>query len=345
MDLVKLKQLLTDQPKFRLGQVTKNYFSGQFESFLTMTDLPLSLRQSLQDNLPYASIIQSQISATGKTQKALLTLSDNAKIETVLMDYDYWLTVCVSSQVGCPLACKFCATGQLGFKRNLTAEEIVDQIVFWNQKIYPRYVGRVVYMGMGEPFLNWDNLINSLKTIHQYLNIGSRKISISTAGVVPRILDFTKLDNQVNLAISLHSANQSVRASIMPITKQYPLDQLHAVCLAYVRTTSRQLFFEYAPIDGINDTPKAAAELIKFIQSHHLFYLNIINLNLVAGGCLPSTPANLKKFLDILTRAGVEYSVRRSFGSSINAACGQLAATSSPKTTPQSAQSLSRIPA
>lgn len=327
MDLSKLKELLDSLslPSFRYRQIVKNYYSGRYLSFDQMTDLPLDLRQKLTSSLSFLSVNEEKIIGDVSTQKVLFKLNDGQKIESVLMDYDQWLTVCVSSQVGCSLACSFCATGKMGFKRNLTAEEIVDQILYWNQKIYPKYVGRVVFMGMGEPFLNWENLLSSLEIINskEALNIGARKISISTAGVADKIKDFANLDTQINLALSLHSALQESREKFMPIAKKYSLLELKNACNYYVGKTHRQLFFEYALMDGNTSLCEAKA-LASFINSNRLFFLNLIPLNPVEGGMSPATKEQQKSFISYLEKAGVAYSLRRSFGQTFNAACGQL---------------------
>lgn len=328
MNLKELQTFLDsrNQPKFRFKQIVKNYFSGQFDSFEKMSNLSLDLRKDLNNNLSLSSNTLEVIQEDKSTKKALLKLSDNEKIETVLMEYEGWTTVCVSTQIGCLLGCKFCATGKLGFKRNLTTEEIIDQIVFWNNKIYPKTISRVVFMGMGEPFLNWDNFIQAIEIINSKngLNIGSRKISVSTVGIADRIKDFTDLDNQINLAISLHSVNQEKRESMMPIAKKYSLDQLKESCKYYIEKTNRQIFFEYALMKDINDSKEDAKELSKFINYSHLYYLNIIQLNEIEGGMIPSTEKQTDLFLDILDKKRVSYSLRRSFGSKIKAACGQL---------------------
>ena len=327
MDLSKLKELLDSLslPSFRYRQIVKNYYSGRYLSFDQMTDLPLDLRQKLTSSLSFLSVNEEKIIGDASTQKVLFKLNDGQKIESVLMDYDQWLTVCVSSQVGCSLACSFCATGKMGFKRNLTAEEIVDQILYWNQKIYPKYVGRVVFMGMGEPFLNWDNLLSSLEIINskEALNIGARKISISTAGVADKIKDFANLDTQINLALSLHSALQESREKFMPIAKKYSLLELKNACNYYVGKTHRQLFFEYALMDSNTSLCEAKA-LASFINSNRLFFLNLIPLNPVEGGMSPATKEQQKSFISYLEKVGVAYSLRRSFGQTFNAACGQL---------------------
>ncbi|MDD2482890.1 MAG: 23S rRNA (adenine(2503)-C(2))-methyltransferase RlmN [Candidatus Shapirobacteria bacterium] len=328
MDLSLLKKTLDslELPAFRYRQIVKNYYSGRYLNFDQMTDLSLPLRQKLSETLSLLSVSEKTIVGNESTQKALLELSDGQKIESVFMDYEDWLTACVSSQVGCPLACSFCATGKMGFKRNLTPEEIVDQILYWNQKIYPKYIGRVVFMGMGEPFLNWENILTAINIINsnEGLNIGARKISVSTAGVADKIIEFANLDTQINLAVSLHSADQKTRESFMPIAKQYSLAQLKNACNYYVGKTNRQLFFEYALMD-INTSQNDAILLANFINSNRLFFLNLIPLNSVDGGMTPASPDQQKTFIDYLNKLGVEYSLRRSFGQDISAACGQLA--------------------
>lgn len=242
------------------------------------------------------------------------------------MDYGDWVTACVSSQVGCPLGCSFCATGKMGFKRNLTPEEIVDQILYWNHLIFPKYVGRIVFMGMGEPFLNWDNLLAAIKIIHQDLGIGSRKISISTAGIVPKIIEFANLNTEINLAISLHSLDQQTRQSIMPVAKQYEIDTLIDSLNYYTTRTRRQLFLEYALIKNVNDTPYHLKLLTDLLKSNKLFYVNLIPLNLVKGGLIPSL--NMKFFEEELLKNHLNYSVRQSIGAEISSACGQLIVSS-----------------
>jgi 23S rRNA (adenine2503-C2)-methyltransferase len=329
MNLKELQVFLDsiNQPRFRFKQIVKNYFSGKFNSFKEMSNLSLDLRETLEKNLPLSSNVLETLQEDKSTKKALLRLSDGEKIETVLMEYEGWTTACISSQVGCALGCKFCATGKIGFRRNLTAEEMIDQITFWNNRMYPKTVSRVVFMGMGEPFLNWDNFVEAIETINskEGLTIGSRKISISTAGIIDKIKAFADLDTQINLAISLHSINQEQRESIMPIANKYSLDDLKEACEYYTKNTNRQIFFEYALMKDVNDSNEDARELAKFINSNSLYYLNIIQLNEIEGGITPSTKKRTDLFLNKLDKNRVAYSVRRSFGSKIQAACGQLA--------------------
>lgn len=328
VNITKLQAFLDTNkyPKYRFNQLTKNYYCGRYGAYSEMTDLPKSLRQELEANVPFFSIVEDESLSSTKSTKSRLKLEDGSLIETVLMDYDEWLTACVSCQVGCPLGCTFCATGKMGFKRNLTAEEIVDQILYWNHKFFPKYVGRVVFMGMGEPFLNWDNLIEALKIINESVGIGARKTSISTAGMVPKIKEFADLDIEINLAVSLHSLNQSVRSSIMPIAKQYPLPKLLEALTYYTKKTRRQIFLEYALIKDVNDSPKDLKLVTDLLKSNKLFYLNLIPLNPVKGGLVPSSKlAEFQKELDSLH---LNYSVRQSIGGDIESACGQLIVSS-----------------
>lgn len=340
MDLSQIEQFIksSGEPAYRHRQIVKNYFSGHFLSFLDMTDLPLSLRNSLEQKFSLLSLASINILTSTNTTKALLQLKDGLTIESVLMDYDSWQTVCLSSQVGCPLNCSFCATGKMGFQRNLTTEEIIDQIIFWKNYLYintkdQKKVSRIVFMGMGEPFLNWDNFLSATKMINDknYLNIGQRKISVSTAGIVDRIYDFADLNTEINLAVSLHSANQLVRKKIMPVAFKYPLPDLKKAIAYYLATTHRQVMLEYALIKDVNDSPQDVNLLSRFISGHHLLTLNLIPLNPVKNSLSAST--KLRLFQSQLLKSGLKFTVRRSIGSEINSACGQL--SSQKKLNPQ----------
>ncbi len=311
-------------PDFRTRQIIKNYFSGRFDNFVAMSDLPLALRNDLDARFPLLSVTESTLLVSEDSKKAALRLHDGLHIESVLMDYGEWTTACISTQVGCPLACTFCATGKMGLKRNLTVEEIIDQIIFWKNKSFPTRVDRIVFMGMGEPFLNWDNLLEALKIINNkdYLNIGSRKISISTAGIAPKIIDFANLNTEINLALSLHSADQKVRDLLMPISKSFSLIDLKKALDYYTHKTNRQVMLEYILIDQQNDRPEDIKLIKQFIGSNFLFHVNIIPLNPVKGGLIPST--RQAEFTQDLDKAGIPFTVRRSIGRSINSACGQL---------------------
>jgi len=324
VDLIAIKKYFDslNLPDYRYRQILKNYFSGRYQKFSDMSDLPKDLRENLDNNFSLLSVSEINLQKGTDTQKVALKLSDNLAVESVLMDYSEWVTACVSSQVGCPLNCAFCATGKMGLKRNLTSEEIIDQILYWNNKLFPKYIGRIVFMGMGEPFLNWDSLLEALKIIKENLEIGSRKISISTAGIVPKIYEFADLDTEINLAISLHAPNQLAREKIMPIAKTYSFDELIKSLNYYTAHTRRQLFLEYALIKDINDSDQNLSELISLLKSNNLFYLNLIPLNPVKGGLIPSP--RIKVFTDALTKAHLNFSLRQTFGQSIDSACGQL---------------------
>ena len=339
IDQVKIYLKSLNLPDFRAKQIIKNYFSGRYSSFSQMSDLPLTLRTDLDNKFSLLSVTESNLLTSSDTQKVALKLNDGLHIESVLMDYGEWTTVCISSQVGCPLACTFCATSKMGLKRNLTPEEIIDQLLYWNNKIYNQQknnppplvkegvwgrLDRVVFMGMGEPFLNWDNLLLALKTINSKdgLNIGSRKISISTAGVAPKIIEFANLNTEINLALSLHSGNQKVREQLMPIARQYSLHVLKKALDFYTHKTNRQVILEYILIDNQNDQPSDIKLIKEFIGSNFLLHVNIIPLNPVKDGLIPST--HQKEFVNALTQNGIPFTVRRSIGQSINSACGQL---------------------
>jgi len=328
MNLKNIKIALADQPKFRIKQAFKSVFKDLIINWNNNTTLPLSLREVL--NLECPLEIKSEIfgSKNSKTIKALITLEDNAKIETVLMKHkDGRATVCVSSQVGCPLACEFCATGAIGYKRNLEASEIIDQILFWQRYLHNNSdkITNVVYMGMGEPFLNYDSVMKSIKFINDKdgFNIGARHISISTAGLIKEINKFAKEKMQINLAISLHASNDKLRSELMPVNNKYPLKELMFVVENYVENSSRRVMFEYLMISGINDSEYHAKELAK-LMSHPLYVVNLIQYN-STGKYKPSSYRTIEKFKNILLRSKIKVTQRHSFGTDINAACGQLA--------------------
>jgi 23S rRNA (adenine2503-C2)-methyltransferase len=333
MDLDKVTDYLKQKnvPSFRSKQIYDAYFKQSLSGFNEITNLPLGLREELSQNFPWLLLkpIKSQGSPDQGVIKTLFSLGDDGgKIESVLMFYRDWITACVSVMVGCPLGCSFCATGQAGFKRNLSSWEIVDQIVYWNQilKNKGERINNIVFMGMGEPFLNWEKTFKAIKVINdpEYLNIGARHITISTAGIIPGIKDFADLDTQINLAISLHSPFQEKREQIMPVAKKYSLLELMNVCKYYVKKTNRKLFFEYATVEGFNDRPEDAAELKKLF-TEQLYHLNLINLNPTKVKLSPSSQDRLIAFTKLLDKYHIPYTLRRSLGTEIQAACGQLA--------------------
>lgn len=331
MNLENIKLILEGQPKFRYKQVYQAIYNDLIGDWMENSTLPLSLREELNQECPLE--IQAELfgSEKSETQKALLTLADNNKVETVLMRHeDGRCTVCVSSQVGCPLGCAFCATGKLGFKRNLTVDEIISQVLFFARLLKKENirVSNVVFMGMGEPFLNYDNVMAAIKILNDkdIFNIGARHISISTNGVIEGINKFIKEDLQINLAISLHAPNDNLRAQLMPIDRKYPLPRLMGAIEKYVKLKSRQVMFEYLLIDGINDQDEHARELA-VLMKNPLYTVNLIRYN-PTGSFEPSSAARIKKFKNLLLREGIKVTQRYSFGQDISAACGQLAARS-----------------
>ncbi|MCK4745352.1 23S rRNA (adenine(2503)-C(2))-methyltransferase RlmN [Candidatus Parcubacteria bacterium] len=331
MNLKNIKIILADEPKFRIKQVFKAIFGDLISNWNDNTTLPLPLRKVLNTKCPLE--IKSEIfnSENSRAVKALITLQDNANIETVLMKHkDGRATVCVSSQVGCPLGCDFCATGKIGYKRNLEASEIVGQVLFWQRYLRksgngPDKVTNIVYMGMGEPFLNYDNVMESIRLINDkdIFNIGARHISISTSGLINEINKFAKEKMQINLAVSLNASNSKLRSELMPINDKYPLKKLMLAVENYINNSSRRVMFEYLMIDGVNDSEYHAKELSKLINNP-LYVVNIIRYN-PTEKYQPSSPRAIEKFKHILQRAGIKVTQRYSFGADINAACGQLA--------------------
>lgn len=329
MNLNNLKNVLVGQPKFRFGQAYKAIYQDLISDWNENTTLPLNLREQLNQECSLEIKAELFGSDKSETQKALLTLDDDSKIETVLMRHeDGRRTVCVSSQVGCSLGCAFCATGKLGFKRNLTVNEIISQVLFFARilKKENARVSNVVFMGMGEPFLNYENVMTAVRLLNDKdtFNIGARHISISTSGVIDGINKFMKEDLQINLAISLHAPNDKLRAQLMPIDRKYPLPRLMGAIEKYVELKSRQVMFEYLLIDGINDGDDHARELV-VLMKNPLYTVNLIRYN-PTGSFQPSTAARIKKFKNILLREGIKVTQRYSFGQDIAAACGQLAA-------------------
>ena len=323
MNVAKVSQYLlkTGQPKFRVNQVLENYYLAKFNSFEEMTNISKDLRFKLSENFSFLSVKENDMVESKNSLKAKLKLADKLDIETVLLKYKDWNTVCVSTQVGCAMGCRFCATGSMGFKRNLTTEEIVDQIIYWKQKGID--TSRIVFMGMGEPFMNWQNVKQSLIEINRNLKIGWRKMTVSTVGIIEGIEEFISWGQQVNLAISLHSLNQEIREKIMPATKVYKLNELIKSCHKYTNQSKRLLFFEYALMDGINDTDTDAYKLSDLVNSNKLFFANIIKLNMVKTSKIrPSRRTD--QFCRILDVNRVKYSRRMSMGGEIKGACGQL---------------------
>ena len=317
-------------PRYRLEQIWDGiYRLGR--SPTEITTLPTPLRAVLDEALPSAlDPAGESTDDRGETIKFLWRLHDDALIETVLMLYRDRATVCISSQAGCAMGCGFCATGQAGFRRHLTAGEIVEQVVRAARRArdLDRRVSNVVFMGMGEPLANEPAVWTAVERFHGDLGISARHLTISTVGIVPGIRSLARRPLPVNLAVSLHAANDELRDELVPINRRYPIGELVSACREYLRATRRRISFEWAMIDGVNDRPTDTAELAEL--SHRLrprAHVNLIPLNPTPGYPTRGTPlARVHEFCEDLVSLGVNATVRRNRGTEIDAACGQLAA-------------------
>ncbi|MGI8758165.1 MAG: 23S rRNA (adenine(2503)-C(2))-methyltransferase RlmN [Acidimicrobiales bacterium] len=320
--------VLADHPAYRARQAWDALYRRCLDP-LDMTDLPLALRHRLDDQLPAAlSAAEESVSDDANTVKWLWRLHDGARIETVLMHYDDRSTVCVSSQAGCAMGCGFCATGQGGFERNLGMGEIVEQVVRAARHSRPRRLSNVVFMGMGEPLANYERVWAAVQRLHVDLHLSARHLTLSTIGMVPGIDRLAGERLPVNLAVSLHAANDALRDRLVPLNRRYPLATLTAACARYVETTGRRLSFEWALIDATNDRPGDAAELADVARPLRA-HVNLIPLNPTPGYATPGTPwAGVQAFARRLRSLGVNTTIRRNRGTGIDAACGQLRATS-----------------
>ncbi|MCD6302947.1 MAG: 23S rRNA (adenine(2503)-C(2))-methyltransferase RlmN [Anaerolineae bacterium] len=329
-----LKGLITHwgEPTYRTEQIWQWIYRRMVTSPDDMTNLPEALRRRLHDHacMGRLRLLATQSTDDALTQKALLEAPDSARIETVLMRYEGRNTLCVSSQVGCPVGCVFCATGQMGLERDLSAGEIVDQVLH-----FARQLGRqgsqltnVVYMGMGEPMLNYDAVWRATMNLHHPsgMGMGTRRFTISTIGIVPGIERLAREEGEVGLAVSLHAPDNALRSRLVPLNQRYPIEDVLAATRLYIRETGRRVTFEYVLIAGINDAPdqaKATADLLKGMLCH----VNLIPLNPVPGSDLaPSDERATRRFQDILRQRGIPTTIRKSRGAAITAACGQLSA-------------------
>ena len=325
-----LAGLLDEEPRYRLDQVWDGLYT-QLADPAEITNLPRALRARLEAELPTALVpVTESVSDSGDTDKILWELDGGSRIETVLMLYPERATVCVSSQAGCAMACGFCATGQAGFTRHLTTGEIVEQVVRAAQraKSSGRRVSNIVFMGMGEPMANLDPVWQAVERFHGDLGLSARHITISTVGVVPGIVAMRDLPLPVNLAVSLHAANDELRDELVPLNRRYPIDDLLAACADYLAVKHRRVSFEWAMIDGVNDRDRDAEELAvlcRRLRPHA--HVNLIPLNPTPG--YPTRGSSLRRvheFRDRLEELGANATVRQNRGTDIDAACGQLAA-------------------
>lgn len=320
-------------PKFRAVQALLAIYKQGAENYALIKQLPGELKDYMTANFPIYSIQRTAESKStrGNVIKTLFTTGDNQKIESVLMSFkDGRNTVCVSSQVGCRLGCKFCATGKMGFIRDLEAEEIQDQVLYFQHLLHKKgqKVSNVVYMGMGEPFLNYDNVMSSIKDCLNHpdgIGLAARNITISTSGIPEGIRKLADEQIQVNLAVSLHAPNQQIREQIMPVAKMHNLNELLDSIELYISKTNRRVTYEYIMLEGINDSEKDALELAGLIK-HQLCHINLIAYNATGiEGITGSPKAIVERFNTILNDSGIASTIRVSLGRDIDAACGQLA--------------------
>ena len=335
MNIGQIAKFLKDEnePAFRLKQIMEAYF-GLKSDWSKITNLSKDLRAKLVENFPWDELEVSlvQKSADGDTVKFVLETLDGEMIEAVTMHHrDERATVCLSSQIGCPMGCRFCSTGQSGFKRNLTAEELVNQLILvarWIKDNWHTKVSNVVYMGMGEPFLNYDNVKKSLQifTDKDCFGLGDRRISVSTCGIPEKIIQFGRDFPQMNLAISLHSPRQEVRSQIMPFASKFHVKDVMKAADKYVEMTHRKLFFEYTLLPGINDWPVDVQDLVELMRANHLFHVNLITYHQtpLANYKEPSKK-EIDKFANHLRAQHLSVTIRHNFGDDIEGACGQLA--------------------
>ena len=328
MTLAELRDALSmlGQPAFRARQVYHWLHRG-VRSFEEMTDLSKLLRQTLAQNylLTAPKVVRRQESALDGTVKYLWQLHDGNCVETVLMRYHHGNTVCISSEVGCPMGCAFCASTIGGLVRKLSAGEMLDEVLF-TELDSGQEISNIVLMGIGEPLDNYDNVCRFLELVNSEdgMNIGMRHISLSTCGIVPRILELAESRLQLTLSVSLHAPDDETRSTIMPVNRRWPVEELLAACRTYYEKTGRRISFEYAMIRGVNDSPETAALLLKKLRGLPA-HVNLIPLNNVEESPLkPSERITVLKFQKLLEDQGVACTVRRTLGSDIDASCGQL---------------------
>lgn len=318
-----------DVKPFQGRQIFRWIHKKQAFDFESMTDLSKPLRERLISEFAATpmELVQTQISPRTGTKKVLLRLPDEETVESVLIRDKDRVTLCVSSQVGCPLKCDFCATGMAGFKRNLTPAEIVGQALYLlRDEGMGERTPNIVYMGMGEPFRNYDNVIKSIRLLmsKEGLGIAARKITVSTVGEVENIVRFAEEDWQVRLSVSLHAANDALRSKLVPLNRKYPLERLREAIAEYQEKSGRQITFEWTLLDGVNDTPQDMKELREYAHGLQAA-VNFIPWNPVSGlPYRPSPMSRCRECRDTMTNFGIHTTLRAEKGQDIDAACGQL---------------------
>lgn len=333
----KIEQFLKDNgyPSYRLQQLYTNIFQNKLSDFSNMTDIPKILREELKTQFnTVLDIVDVKLQKDSQVEKVLLQFQDQARIEAVNMLHDgedkKWNSLCISSQVGCALGCKFCATGAIGFIRNLTLDELIYQPLYF--LLNNRIIHNILFMGMGEPLLN-DKIFEAIRffTQKRTFNIGMRHISVSTVGIIPGLERLIAEFPQINIAFSLHNPFNNEREKIMPITNQYPIEKVLTVLDKHIEKNKRKIFIAYTLLDGINDSIRHAKGLVDLIKQRgdrsYLYHVNIVPFNKVRIGkteYIGSKQSNREKFVGILNNNNIPYTIRKSFGENIDAACGQL---------------------
>jgi 23S rRNA (adenine2503-C2)-methyltransferase len=336
------------QPAYRSSQIWQGLYQQLWSNPVEYTSLPKDVRHKLADlyglrpgdsqEYPGFQSLQpvgEQTSSDGMTVKTLFSTGSGKLIEAVLMSYDRRRTLCISTQAGCAMGCVFCATGQMGFKRQLSSGEIVEQVLYYARILArdSQQVTNLVVMGMGEPFHNYEATMQAIRRLNDPagFNLGARRVTISTVGLVPGIRRFTQERTQINLAISLHAADDELRTQLLPINKRYPLDELFTACQEYIHATHRRLSFEWALIQGVNDTPEQASKLAKRLKPLRISGANLCHVNLIPLNPTQRYPGQASThqralvFKSVLDQHGIPCSIRLRRGIDIQAGCGQLA--------------------
>lgn len=316
------------EPSFRLGQAYRALTVGLARDWDEATDLPKALREALNEAAPATVLsLQGVARATDGTRKYLFETHDGHAIETVMIPEQGRHTVCISTQIGCPMACTFCATGLLGISRNLKAREIAEQVLTVSRDIAPARVSNVVFMGMGEPFLNYNDLMESLRVLNDSdgLNLAARSIAVSTSGLVDKIRRYTDEPEQFHLAISLHTPFEEERKKIMPVASRHSIPEVMDAAQYFVDKTHRKLFFEYTLLAGVNDSMEHAEAMAELLD-HPLYHLNLLRFNWTDTGYSATSRPDARAFLERAKELGLSATLRPSRGEDIDAACGQLAA-------------------
>ena len=326
LDALKQEFIELGEKPFRAEQVFKWLYASKVTSFDEMTNLSLELREKLKQNydMHNFNILKKQESSDG-TKKYLFDVLDGNAIETVLMSYHHGYSICISSQIGCKMGCKFCASTGIKFIRNLTSGEIVEQILAVERDNDIR-ISNVVFMGIGEPLDNYDNVVNAIRIINNQkgINIGARHISVSTSGLVPKIYQLAEENIQCTLSISLHATTDEKRSDMMPVNDRYPIKELLQACIDYIEKTNRRVSFEYALARDNNDNLEDARRLVHLLKGM-ICHVNLIPINKIENGTYTkSSNENIMKFRDYLNDHGIVATIRRELGSDIDAACGQL---------------------